>query len=50
MERKVVELPSIHKVEVRPVELVLVQLSDTDTTPRLISAPQILVTSFLRTA
>ncbi|MXQ84212.1 hypothetical protein E5288_WYG014272 [Bos mutus] len=49
MERKVVELPSIHKVEVRPVELVLVQLSDTDTTPRLISAPQILVTSFLRT-
>lgn len=46
MERKVVELPSVHEVE----ELVLVQLSDTDTTPRLISAPQILVTSFLRTA
>ncbi|OWJ99394.1 USP11 [Cervus elaphus hippelaphus] len=31
IERKVVELPSIHKVEVYPVELVLVQHSDMDT-------------------
>lgn len=33
MDRKVVELPSIHKVEMHPVELVLVRLSDTGTPP-----------------
>lgn len=33
VERKVMELPRIHRVEVIPVELVLVRLSDTDTPP-----------------